>query len=98
MPQLAQQKIDRHRQLGRRQHFLADRGQHLLRRHVARQPLAQRTKEVGLLDVLLAAQRRERRRLRLIDHRSTYPVLGPHSCRRESVRGHHPPRMVGPRV
>ena len=34
---------------------------HFLRGHVRCQPLAKRTKEVGLLDVLLAAQRRERR-------------------------------------
>src|SRR5688572_8926699 len=63
VPQLAQEKIDRQRQLRRGQHFLANRCQNLLCRNLLRQPLAQSAKEVALLDVFLAAERGEGRKL-----------------------------------
>ena len=53
--QFSQQKIDCERQLSRRENFLAHRGENLLCWHIHFKPLGERPKEVGLLDVFLAA-------------------------------------------
>ena len=55
MPQFAQEKINCERQLSRREHFLADRRQDFLRRDVTSSRSASCPKEMGLLDVFLAA-------------------------------------------
>ena len=74
MPQLAQQEIDRQRQLGRREHFLAHRGQNFLGRDVYFQPLGECPKEMGLLDVFLAPSGASGERLRLVGHYMPPPV------------------------
>jgi hypothetical protein len=59
--------------------FFADRCQDFLGRHVDFQPFCESSKEVGLLDVFLAPQWRERRDLRRwlrsVGHHSPPPLL-----------------------
>ncbi len=49
---------DGHRQAGRREQFLADGGQDVLRGDAVEQAFAEGVEEVGLLDVLLAVEHR----------------------------------------